>query len=559
MPSKVAVHRVRSRCIRTRQVHRKVARCTATVPELEQATVVPHAILTRMAVGSESCSRRVFSMKRRVFPLFGAVAMIASLVIPAEASIPSQKVRAQKISAQKISAQTVVKSAAKTATRRLTVKAAKPKVTTRKTTKKRAATTTTVPETTALPTTTTAAPVAQLLPVTAGSTVPITAVSIPSVTAPADSTTTTKPPATTTTTTTLPPAPLPAPANPPIRASAASIEPYRGVGAWVDRLDWTTQFSKKPIPPVTWQTMDQLAAAGVQTVYIQGAHWAGQIDVLEPDKLIPMINRAHELGMYVVLWYLPAFQDVNTDLRKVVALANLEIDGINIDIEDYYTVPEINERNRRLVQFSSALRTLLPGRFVTNDIVEPIVMDGVSNLWTQPNGQPPKAVNAFWRGAFPYRDIAPFYDLWMIQTYWTNRTADSGWRDGYRYVTENVRRLREAVGRPDLPVHVIGGVGDKVKILNDLSGFQQAAREVGSVGVSFYDWLVWPRAWWPYSWGFRRPNPDGTVDQRFVGVEPPVYVPTTQPPITTTTATLVPSVVPVATTLVPVTVVVTPA
>jgi hypothetical protein len=289
-------------------------------------------------------------------------------------------------------------------------------------------------------------------------------------------------------------------------------------------------------------------------VYIQGAHWAGQVDVLEPDKLIPIINRAHELGMFVVLWYLPAFQDVNTDLRKVVALANLEIDGIDLDIEDYYTVPEINERNRRVIQFSSALRTLLPGRFVTNDIVEPVVLDGVSNLWTQPNGQPPKAQTSYWRGPFPYREIAPFYDLWMIQSYWTDKAADSGWRDGYRFTMENVRRLRAATGRPDLPIHLIGGVGDKVKVLNDLSGFQQAAREIGSVGVSFYDWLVWPRDWWPYSWGFRRPNADGTVDQRFVGVEPPVYVPTTQPPITTTT-TLVPGIVPVATTVVPVTVV----
>jgi hypothetical protein len=397
-----------------------------------------------------------------------------------------------------------------------------------------------------VPPTATTAPVANLLPTS--STSPIASPTTIPTTIPAAvpttvggsviSPTTAKPVATTTTT--LVPAPFPAPANPPIRATSASIEPYRGLGAWVDRFDWTTQWSKKPVPPVTAATMDQMAAAGVETVYIQAAHWSTPTDVLEPEKLIPIINRAHELGMQIVVWYLPAMQDVNTDLRKVVAIANLEIDGIALDIEDYYTVSEINERNRRTVQFSATLRQLLPGRFITINIVEPTSMDGVANLWTQPDGKPPKTITSFWRGAFPYRDVAPYYDLWTIQTYWTNRAADSGWRDGYRYVTENVRRLRANLGRDDVPIHITGGVGDRVKVLNDLSGFQQAARELGVAGISFYDWLVWPKAWWPYSLSFRRGVRDSAITgvaDRFAvsAVEPPSYVPTAQPPITTTT------------------------
>ena len=476
----------------------------------------------------------VLGMKPRVFPLVGAFLAIGSLVSPVAATGRSQRVIAQ----------TATK---KSTTRRLVVKTAK----TKKATTTTAATTTT---TTVAPTTTTTAGAAQPLVPPTSAPGPVQAantVVVPLVTAPADVTTTTK--AVPTTTTTLVPAPFPAPANPPIRASASSVDPYRGLGAWVDRLDWTTQWSKKPVPPFTWQTVDQMAAAGIQTIYIQGAHWAGQGDVLEPDKLLPIINRAHELGLYVVIWYLPGFQDVNTDLRKVVSLANLEIDGINIDIEERDVVRDVNERNRRVIQFSSALRSLLPGRFITNDIVEPTVLDGVSNLWTQPDGQPPKAYPSYWRGAFPYRDLVPFFDLWMIQTYWTNRSADSGWRDGYRYVTENVARLRNATGRADLPIHVIGGVGDKVKVLNDVAGFQQAAREIGSVGISFYDWLVWPKQWWPYSLSFRRPNPDGTVDPNFVAVEPPAYVPTVQPQVTTTTVPVVPTgVVQVVATTVPV-------
>jgi hypothetical protein len=479
--------------------------------------------------------RSLDRMNRRVFPLFGAISIAVMVTVTSTSADAHRVPRFHTQAATPAPPSPAKKSVKKTtkAKRRVkTVLKGRPKTTL-----------TTVATTTTVVTVSVTAPPASLLPVDVNA--PVTT---PATTPAGDLTATTVAPAATTTTkaptTTLPPAPFPAPANPAIRATANGIEPYKGLGAWVDRFDWTTQWSGKATPPVNWTTMDQMAAAGVETVYIQAAHWAGQVDVLEPDKLIPMINRAHELGMYVVLWYVPAVQDVNTDLRKTVALANLEVDGIAIDVENYTTVPEINERNRRHIAYSAGLRQLLAGRFITINVVEPTSVDAVANLWTQPNGAPPKTVNSFWRGPFPYRELAPYYDLWTIQTYWTNRAVDSGWRDGYRYVVENVKRLRANLGREDVPIHVTGGVGDKVKALNDLSGFQQAARELNVVGISFYDWAVWPRAWWNYSWGFRKGAREGTIDPRFAPVEPPPYVQTVQPPITTTTK---PGVVPVVT------------
>ena len=343
-------------------------------------------------------------------------------------------------------------------------------------------------------------------------------------------TTTLKPPVTT-----LVPAVFPAPANAPLRPSAATADPYRGLGTWLDRFDWTTQWSKKPIPPVTAATVDAMWAQGVQTIYIQASHWSTVPDVLEPEKLQPIIDRAHQLGMYVVVWYLPAFQDANTDLRKVVAIANLDVDGISIDIEERDVVKDVAERTRRLISFTQSLRGLLPGRFLSNNIIEPLALDGVPGIWTLPNGQPPPPVALWWRGPFPYVEIAPAFDLWMIQSYWTNRGANTGWRDGYRYVSENVNRLRRVLNRPDLPVHVIGGVGDKSPALNDVSGMLQAAREVNSMGLSFYDWLVTNSSLWQYLRAFRAPGPDGLYDQRFPAVTPPAYVPSQPPPVTTTT------------------------
>ena len=350
-------------------------------------------------------------------------------------------------------------------------------------------------------------------------------------------------------TTTLPPAPPPAPAAAPTRASAAGMDPYRGVGMWVDRFDWTTQWSKKAVPPVNATTVDKMAAVGVQTIYIQAAYWSSPTDVLEPDKLIPIIDRAHELGLHVVVWYLPAFQDVNTDLRKTVAIANLDVDGIDIDIEERAVVKEINERNRRLIAYSQSLRSLLPGRFISNDLVATTLLDATPNYWTDPSGVV-KPGPSFWGGPFPYREIAPFYDLWMIQSYWTQRTQASGWRDGYRYTVENVNRLRANLGRADVPIQVIGGEGGKDKTINEFAGFLAGSRDAGSTGISFYDWAVMQQTWIPYFWSFRHVAPGAAADPRFPATALPPYAPLPQPvapaPITTVIGT--PVIVPGTTT-----------
>lgn len=340
------------------------------------------------------------------------------------------------------------------------------------------------------------------------------------------STTTTRPVATTT----LVPAPAPAPAPLPLRGSAATLEPYRGLGAWVDMYDWTVQWSRRAVPPVGLAQIDQMAAAGVQTLYIQAAQWSSPGDLLEPNLLIPMIDRAHQLGMAVVVWYLPTLQDVNTDLRKTVAIASLDVDGIQIDIEDRAVIKEVPERNRRLRIYLSQLRGLLPGRVLTADIVSPILLDAVPDRWTYP-GVAPRVPALWWGGPFPYGDLVATFDLIAIQAYWTDRSASGGWRDPYQNITESVRRVRAAAGRADYPVHVIGGIPNRAT-LNDVSGFLQAARDAGSLGLSVYDWVTTPSTWWPLLWSAR-----SVADPRFVPAPAAPFVPYVQPPPPTTTTT----------------------
>ena len=324
---------------------------------------------------------------------------------------------------------------------------------------------------------------------------------------------TTPVPATTTTTI---PTPFPAAAGPATRATTATLDPYRGLGTWADVFDWTVQFSGIPKPKFTVATLDGVAAAGVQTLYLQVSKWDSKSgDIPEAARLQPIIDRAHQLGMFVVAWYLPTLEDVNADLRRTVAAANLDVDGISIDIETS-RVKDLGVRNQRIVDYSAALRTLLPGRLITGTVLPPVDTDSPTyKLW-------PK---------LPYTSIAPYYDGWVIMGYWTAWKPESGWRDGYRYTQENIARLRSYLGRPDAPIHFAGGVGGSALKAWDVGGMVKAVQEAGVLGASVYDWLVTDPSYWQYLWGVRN-----VADPRFVAVlAPPV-----PPPTTTTVATTVP-------------------
>ena len=47
----------------------------------------------------------------------------------------------------------------------------------------------------------------------------------------------------------------------------------------------------------------------MQTLYVQTSKWDAPTDVLEPERLLPLIKRAKDRGMSVVAWYLPTFVD----------------------------------------------------------------------------------------------------------------------------------------------------------------------------------------------------------------------------------------------------------
>ena len=266
-----------------------------------------------------------------------------------------------------------------------------------------------------------------------------------------------------------------------------SASAYEGLGAWVDCFDWSATYSNNH-PTVGPADVDRMASLGVQTLYIQTSRADAPSDVLEPERLQPIIDRARERGIRVVAWYLPTFEDEATDVRRMVAAAHLTVQSFAVDIEST-KVSDAAERSKRLVEESTALRQQLGAEYPIGAIVLPPVATEVIN----PN---------YWPG-FPYRQIAPLYNAWLVMDYFTNRTSQQGYRDAYRYTADNIDRLRADVGVANLPVHVIGGIADKTTP-DDVDGMWRAASERGSPGGSLYDYRTTGDALWPGMQRFRR-------------------------------------------------------
>ena len=285
----------------------------------------------------------------------------------------------------------------------------------------------------------------------------------------------------------LPPLPeLPALPGAP-REAPAGLDAYRGLGTWVDVYDWSRTYTNGR-PRTRPADVDAMAEAGVQTLYIQASKHDAAGDVLEPDLLSAYLQRARARRISVVAWYLPTLVDPGRDLARLEAIGRLPlVDAVAVDIEAR-NVADVAERNRRLVELSRALRRALPGRTLGAIVLPPVVLEAISP--------------GYWP-AFPYRELAPSYDVWMPMAYWTNRRSGTEYRDAHRYTTENVARLRADLGQPHAPVHPIGGIGDETTA-GDVDAYRRALGETGAIGGSIYDWRTTRAELWGRLRGLRR-------------------------------------------------------
>ena len=274
----------------------------------------------------------------------------------------------------------------------------------------------------------------------------------------------------------------------PEPGTAAGVGPYTGIGTWVDVYDYAPAFQRGGrTPPITPASVDRMAAAGIRTLYLQAAMESPRSPgLLVDDALVgAFLRRAHKAGMQVVAWYLPRFTSVERDLAHLQAMARFQaggrrFDGVALDIEWVASVPDVRRRNAALLGLLARLRptTTLP---IGAAVLPPVLLE---------------VVNPRYWPSFPYREAAPYVDVWLPMSYWTERTRASGYRDAARYTDENVRRLRANLGDRGEPIHVIGGVGGG-STSDQYLGFARASAAHGAVGLSVYDFRVTGAAVWP--------------------------------------------------------------
>lgn len=291
------------------------------------------------------------------------------------------------------------------------------------------------------------------------------------------------------------PAPAPGPGPAAAAAPAGDVPPppktiaFEGLGTWIDAYDFSREMSRSPTPPVRPEMVDDMAAKGVKTIYLQAAmrNPKAKTAILSPDLTAEFLLRAHAKGIRVVAWYLPRFEgfEHGYDLAFVRALKEFEVQGhrfdaIGLDIEWKASVRSHELRSAILVALSQQVRQLVGPDYPLAAITMPPVQVEVVN---------PR----FWPG-YPYAQLAPLYDVWMTMGYWTDRTHSSGWRHSYNYTVENLVRLKAHLG-PDVKIHPIGGIGHQSTPL-DYAGFVRAAREQGAIGASIYDYATQaPDSW----------------------------------------------------------------
>lgn len=263
----------------------------------------------------------------------------------------------------------------------------------------------------------------------------------------------------------------------PAAAERAGFDAYRGAGAWVDVYD------DRAVPDPGLAVAD-MAARGVRTLYLETGNWrlSRNVDIAHPELVAGYITAAHAHGMRVVAWYLPSLSDRRRDLRRVKAALNFttfdgqKFDGFALDIESQL-VRSIPARNRSLLRLSRSIRRAAGPDYALGAIVP-------DQRGTSPGGM--------WPG-FPWRATAKIYDVFLPMSYSTVRVRSP--EDIYAYTYLGTAFIRAHTGNPATPVHVIGGLADKLNSAGAAS-VVGAALDSAAMGVSFYKYrLSAPHEW----------------------------------------------------------------
>ena len=259
-------------------------------------------------------------------------------------------------------------------------------------------------------------------------------------------------------------------------AERADSSVFDGLGTWVDIYDGSVYATPE-------RSAERIAAHHVKTVWIETANYQASADVVDPVRLGLVVDALHVRGVRVVAWYLPGHVNQALDQRRSLAMLTFRtpsggsFDGVALDIEST-KLHNVALRSRRAVALTRWLRQQ------AGDVPLAIVPFNPRGLERRPTTWP----------GFPWAQLAESADAFAPMVY--TGGALTGFDATYGYVTRALRLLRTETGSPDVPIHVVGGVANRMGP-DELAGFVAAvADDGGTVGVSLYDWLTTtPRAW----------------------------------------------------------------
>lgn len=271
---------------------------------------------------------------------------------------------------------------------------------------------------------------------------------------------------------TAPPAPKPRKA----KVVRPDVTPFRGLGAWVDLWDYAD------LDPGS--VVAELKTHGVRTMYIQTGRF--NTKAIVAPEVGPWLTAAHAAGLDVVGWYLPSYKNMKRDVRRSVAVATYRyqghaFDGVGIDIEWKNDVPN-PEWNDRVVEHLDLVRAAVPKRIAVAAIVPPpLQMDVAPVRWA----------------GFPWRGIAANSDVIMLMSYWSYRDCKNiPDHCAYPFTRLNLEETRSLIGDARMPIHTIGGVGDRIT-RDEVEDFVRGAKDGRAYGASLYDVRTTAQDFWP--------------------------------------------------------------
>jgi hypothetical protein len=218
-------------------------------------------------------------------------------------------------------------------------------------------------------------------------------------------------------------------------------------------------------------------------VWIETANYRAVVDVVNPARLARLVDALHALGIEVVGWYLPGHVNPSLDTRRALAMLSFRtpsggaFDGVALDIEST-KLKNVTLRSRRAVALVQRVRQAAPETPLAVIPFNPRGLERHPHTW--PN--------------FPWADLAATADAFAPMIYTSSSVR--GFDATYGYVTRALRLLRVDTADPDVAIHVVGGVADRLGP-EELAGFAAAVSDDGATsGVSLYDWATTrPAAW----------------------------------------------------------------